>query len=212
MTNTTLIIKQYEAAFAEHGRSSAAVLCPKGRHDVRFDALTAAFDLRGLRVLDFGCGLGHLCDYLSARDIACDYLGVDIVHDFIVSNQDTYPTRRFMHIESLPDVPGRFDVVIASGVFNLRYDDDEAVNQSIVEQHLADLYARANVGLAVDFMTTHVDFQRPEAFHADPAWAIGFVIRQLGRRVIVNHTYLPFEFSVSVLKSATIDREAGRYV
>ena len=59
------IIKQYQESFAMHGDSPAAVMWPRGRQELRFNALTKHFSNNNFSVLDFGCGLGHLKSYLD---------------------------------------------------------------------------------------------------------------------------------------------------
>jgi SAM-dependent methyltransferase len=201
----------YRAAFGKHGRSSAAVLCPKGRHDLRFAALTAPFDLSGKRILDFGCGLGHLCTFFRERGIICDYVGVDIVDEFVVSNRKAFPDLEFRTIENIDEISGEFDIVIASGVFNLHYMDDPAVNEVYVRNSIRKLFGLCREGLSMDFMTSHVDFQQDNAFHVDPAEILTFAIEHLGRRAIVNHSYMPFEFCLNVFKRDAIEPTVGVY-
>lgn len=212
MTSTNSVAEKYRQAFRRHGRSSAAVLCPKGRHELRFAALTAPFDLVGKRVLDFGCGLGHLCTYLTENNISCDYLGVDIVEEFIESNVRNFPDRRFAHISGISDIEQSFDLVMASGVFNLRYLANKTANFNYVQERVRELFGLAEEGLSIDFMTSHVDFVQPDAFHFDPSDCATFVAKALSRRFVINHQYLPFEFCVSVFRDMAVDREAGTYV
>lgn len=211
MTEIDKVADLYRAAFDKHGRSSAAVLCPKGRHDLRFAALTAPFDLSGKRILDFGCGLGHLCAFLRERDIACDYVGVDIVDEFVVSNRAAFPDLEFRTIKDIDDISGEFDIVIASGVFNIRYMEEPAANESYVRNSIRKLFGLCREGLGIDFMTSHVDFQQDKAFHVDPAEVLTFAIEHLGRRAIVNHSYMPFEFCLNVFKRGTIEPAVGIY-
>jgi SAM-dependent methyltransferase len=211
MMSTTNIIAQYQSAFREHGRSSAAVLCPKGRHGLRFDALLAQLDASGKTLLDFGCGLGHLCEHLRQRNIDCQYYGVDVVPEFIASNRAVYPGRNFQQISDISDVTGRFNIILASGVFNLRYLDDPAANRAYVEAQILALFDRCDEALTLDFMTSHVDFKREEAFHADPADMLGFAIEKLSRRVVIDHSYMPFEFCMTVFRKNAIDRVGAVY-
>ena len=45
----------------------------------RFEALVRSVELTNRRLLDVGCGLGDLWDFLKARNISVDYTGVDIL-------------------------------------------------------------------------------------------------------------------------------------
>jgi cyclopropane fatty-acyl-phospholipid synthase-like methyltransferase len=205
------ITRQYREAFAVHGRSTAAVLCPKGRQAQRFAALLEGCALAGGRLLDFGCGLGHLCDHLTKAGIDCDYLGVDMVDEFITSNREQMPSRRFQKITDISEIEGTFDVVLASGVFNLKYLPDETANMAYVQALIARLFEKADRALTIDFMTDLVDFRQERAFHPAPAEMLRFVASQLSRRYRIDHSYLPYEYCVTIFKTTEIDRSRGVY-
>lgn len=79
---------------------------------------------RGDRVLDIGCGPGHLLEELGP----VDYVGFDYNADYIRQAQARFGTRgRFMCLDVANAGPieiGQFDLVIAIGV--LHHLDDEA--------------------------------------------------------------------------------------
>jgi cyclopropane fatty-acyl-phospholipid synthase-like methyltransferase len=203
--------RQYQEAFRLHGRSAAAVLCPKGRQELRFAALLETCKADGSSLLDFGCGLGHLCDYLTAAHIDCDYLGIDIVDDFIASNKEKIPNRRFQKINDISDIEGRFDIVLASGVFNIKYLDDDEANMTYVKDLITRLFEKADRALTIDFMTSFVDFRQDRAFHPDPSAVLEFVATKLSQRFRINHSYMPYEFCITVFKPTEIDRLRGIY-
>ncbi len=205
------LVETYRTAFHEHGRSAASVLCPKGRQGLRFDALLSRLDVNGKSLLDFGCGLAHLWEHLDERRIDCSYTGVDIVPDFIASNQKTHPTQQFRQIATTADITGRFDIVLASGVFNIRYLDDAEQNQLYVHEQIKELFGLCNEALTIDFMTSHIDFKQDRAFHFDPAQMLGFALANLSRRVVIDHSYMPYEFCMTVFRRDAIDRAGSVY-
>ena len=94
------VIKQYQQAFDKYGNSEKSVFWPKGRQKERFDALTRSIVKRKFSILDFGCGLGHMFDYLNAiYDGGFSYHGVDVVDSFIAQNKLTYPNTDFQLIQ-----------------------------------------------------------------------------------------------------------------
>lgn len=78
-------LEPYRHALAHHGPSFEATLWKSRRTQrARFRVLTRMIDLRGLTVLDAGCGLGDLAEYLRDRRIEVqEYLGVDAFPDVI---------------------------------------------------------------------------------------------------------------------------------
>ncbi|HEX4521648.1 MAG TPA: class I SAM-dependent methyltransferase [Gaiellaceae bacterium] len=79
----------------------------------RFDAVMKALDPKsGDTLLDFGCGLGDLADWVE-DDVA--YHGCDWAHAMVNRAQAAHPDRKFHHVK-----PGRmFDLVAVIGTFNL---------------------------------------------------------------------------------------------
>lgn len=209
--NIEPIVTQYRKAFADNGRGQSAVLCPKGRQPIRYAAMLKGFALRNQSILDYGCGLAHLHEYLLQKAPRCSYRGVDIVPEFIEDNIKRFAGLQFSLITGIDDVKQQADIVIASGVFNLRYAADPVQNQAFVFSQVARLFELSKHGLCVDFLSSRVDFQAPGAFHISPGEILGFVQEKLSRRAIVDHAYLPYEFCVTVYKDDTIDRVQSTY-
>lgn len=198
------VVEEFRRAFHEHGDSPAAIFDPKGRQKVRYRALTG--HLRGERfsVLDFGCGLAHLYPYLAARFPNCRYTGVDLVPEFIEHGRRAYPNAGFHLIKSVDDLRDTYDHIVLSTVFNFRYVESLEENRAIVRDTLRRLFAKARVSLAVDFMTDYVDFQQQGAYHENADEIRRFAERELTRRLILDQSYAPYEFSLILFKDATI--------
>lgn len=208
---TRIDLKRIAALYASEyrcwGDSPRSVMWPKGRQDIRFRALTRHIPVNSsFSLLDFGCGLADLRQYLSARFAAFDYTGVDIVSEFIEADRAKYPTDRFQLVRDFSEVDGSFDHIVASGVFNTLYTDDTASHRDYVYRALQHLFDRATVSLAVNFMTDQVDFMQPGAYHQNVAELQQFVSRQLSRRWLVDQSYMPYEFTIVVWKDAVIRR------
>ncbi len=95
----------------------------------RFEILKDNVDLNGKKVLDVGCGLGNLFEFLEANDISVDYTGVDILEQMIIKAEQKNTGGNFLCIDIFkekvfPD--GFFDVIYASGIFNLKMSDNMA--------------------------------------------------------------------------------------
>ena len=91
---------------------------------IRFAVLGDNVELAGRSLLDVGCGTGDLWAFLGARDIATDYLGVDLVDKAIAEARRRHPDGRFETVDVFQ--PGgfpaeSFDVVFSSGAFNLDF-------------------------------------------------------------------------------------------
>ena len=74
----------------------------------RFAVLTREIDVAGKSLLDVGCGLGDLWDYLKDHHLGVDYTGVDILDEMVRVAERMHPDGRFiqadMFLNTLIDV------------------------------------------------------------------------------------------------------------
>ncbi|HYE77140.1 MAG TPA: methyltransferase domain-containing protein [bacterium] len=195
------ILARYRSRFAAHGPTVAALASgSEAKQTLRHRILTEIGDLQGASVIDLGCGLGHLLGSLEDRWIRTRYIGVDLVPEFIDHCRATYgdlePSPAFIVgdlfadgcalIGSLPEA----DYGFASQVFNNRY--AEANNWDLFRAAVTSLFGRCRMGVAVDCLTTRVDFQEPHLFYYNPADLLSFGL-SLTRRAVLRHDYPLFE-------------------
>jgi len=209
--NKAALIEQYQEAFAKHGDSPAAVLWPRGRQSIRFEALTAHIKNDGFSILDYGCGLGHLKDYLDQRFNAYKYFGVDLVPEFVSSLSTKHPDAIVQEIASHEEFTNTVDHVIVSGTFSIIQGNDPAAYLKYVQGVLTYLFELCNVSLAVNFMTDRVDFKQAQAHHVNPQDMCRFFCDQLSPRLVLNQSYMPYEFTLVAFKDHTIVRPDNIY-
>lgn len=188
-------IARYESRLAQHGPTAEALGWGKvGKQEIRFAALAEpALRFPESSVLDVGCGFADLFDYLSAHGWHGRYTGVDIVPALLGVARERHPGIDVRELDVMTSAIEPYDFAIASGVANARL--EHATHDHYIERLVTTLFAHARVLAAADFLSTWVDFTRPEAWHTDPAWALGLG-RRLTRRIALRHDYLPFEFAL----------------
>lgn len=94
----------------------------KEAQELRFEMLSANVDLHNKKILDVGCGLGNLLEYLNDKDIKVDYIGVDIIEEMIDTVKKKGLCGEFVCIDIFKKhcfEAHSFDVVYTSGIFNL---------------------------------------------------------------------------------------------
>jgi ubiquinone/menaquinone biosynthesis C-methylase UbiE len=104
---------------------------------LRFDVLVSNVDLNGKKILDVGCGLGNLFEFISSKGIEADYTGVDILEKMIERANKKQLKAKFYKMdifEANPFKEGQFDVVYASGTFNLNLQNNmEFLKKALIE-------------------------------------------------------------------------------
>ena len=69
----------YQNLLADHGDNYAsAQYSSQASQEARYVILSQVGNIKGSRVLDWGCGTGHLASWIRDQGIDCDYTGVDI--------------------------------------------------------------------------------------------------------------------------------------
>ena len=171
----------------------------------RLNVLLEGFaNLKYKKILDFGCGTGHLLRVLQQQGFAGEYVGYDISAELIKLALEHNVGGRF-ELRNIFERPPEesFDLVFVSGVFN----NDVGHNEDFMQEALSLLFAAAKDGLAFNCLSTFVDFKSEGLYYFDPCKVFTFCKEQLTPCVTLRHDYevkpgvLPFEFSCYLHKS-----------
>jgi SAM-dependent methyltransferase len=199
--------QRYTERYREFGYDPQTLGWGKGgRQPLRFAALMEMARSKKGSVLDVGCGFGDLYKFLIDSGWNGKYVGVDLVSVLVDEARNQYPGIDVRICDILSDyLEEKFDYVVASGIFNARL--QEEANEYHIERMLGRMFELARLGVAADFMSSHVDFRNEEAWHTDPGWvlSVGF---KLTRRVVMRHDYLPYEFCLYLYRSDEITDES----
>ena len=200
---STEIIKHYEALLKRYGPSARAVQHSDREQQLkRFEILfEMAPDMHS--VLDVGCGLGDMAQFMKQRFEHLSYVGVDLVQPFIdYANSlqlqgNVHFTRLDIQTEPLP---GGQDYVLLSGVFNNIMSD----NESFMLQTLKKMFYASTRGIAFNSLSTYVDYQADNLYYTDPGKVFAFCKSEMSPKVVLRHDYqlkentVPFEYTIYV--------------
>jgi trans-aconitate methyltransferase len=201
------VVERYTRRLATLGPVPEALGWTRNRHVLRYHVLLDPWHLTTERLLDFGCGFGDLFAYCREHFPQVEYEGLDLNESLVAVGRERYPDARLFTRNALRDgLDGRWDVIVASGVFNFRLGD----NWTFIE-HAFDLFARhADTGFAANFLSDRVDRRLEDTYHADPARVLDLAYRY-SNRVMLRNDYMPFEFTVYVDLRREFDREHAVY-
>ncbi len=201
----------YQKEFKKYGRDSKSLFIPKNNQEVRFKSLTKHIKNEKFTLLDFGCGLGDLKDFLDFRFNDYMYTGVDIVEEFIQSNKDVDKESEYFKIETYKDIDEKYDYIVIAGVFNILYRDSIEEHKNIVYNTIEYLFSKTKKALSINFMSDYVDFKQETAYHQDDIELMTFLREKLSSRFIIDNSYMPYEFSVIVYKDKSINQKMSVY-
>jgi predicted TPR repeat methyltransferase len=143
----------YREAVDHFGATFDATLWKNREYQaVRFEVLRQMADLDGVTLLDAGCGLGDLCEFLTARNVRLrKYVGVDGVAEIVAgATKRGLPHAEFHCRDFVADASalaiGQPDIIYFSGSLNTV---PEAVSRSVIER----AWETAGRGVVFNFLS-----------------------------------------------------------
>jgi SAM-dependent methyltransferase len=160
---------------------------------------------RPLKILDLGCGLGLLLDYLTANSLIgrIDYTGVDLLEPILHRARQRWPDHRF-ELRDVRDEPfacEEFDYCIMCGLFTIRNGNSYEDAVELVQSTLKAVWPSVRLGLGFNSMSKHVDWERDDLFHWPLDDIMAFCKQNLSRHVSLHLDYGLWEVSTIVRKS-----------
>lgn len=165
--------------------------------ELRFDVLAKIGNLNGKSLLDVGCGLGDLLNYLQTHDTKADYTGYDITPIMIELAQKRFPHANFQVSDLLDetDAQPQFDYVFASGIFYLRQVEGIGYLGAMVRK----MFSLCRKGIAFNTLSILALNRNPDEFYADPSQVLTMCL-EITPSVILRHDYLPHDFTLYLYK------------
>lgn len=198
--------KHYQKLFQEHGNSSASVQYSDSVSQYKRFEILAGISAEINSMIDVGCGLAHLYDYMKSKGYSGKYLGLDFVPEFIEADKKNYTSdanAAFQVFDIINDsFPASYEYILLSGVFNNKMPN----NKEFMLNAITKMFAASTKGIAFNAMSTYVDFQADNLYYTDPLEVFDFCKRNLTKKVTLRHDYLvkensiPFEYAMYLYK------------
>jgi SAM-dependent methyltransferase len=190
------IISRYNERLTKFGPSIEALASGnEERRNMRFSVLKEIGISKGDSVLDLGCGFGDLYNFLKLQGLRVNYTGIDINPALIDHARKQYADAEFKVLDIQNEDPGKFDYIVSTSCFNLKLLNED--NYGFIENLMKRAYSFAKKGVAIDFLTSYVDFKGnpEEAFYYSPE-KVFEISKSITKRVCLRHDYPLFEFCI----------------
>ncbi len=150
----------------------------------------------GTSLLDLGCGLGHLADFLEKNEPGVSYTGIDIIPEFIEAAKKRRPEDEFYCRDLLREkIEQRFDFVFIAGSFNVRIENNEWMARELLRIS----FGLCNCGVAISMLSSRQDCNDESLYCFDPQETHKFC-QGLARKAILREDYLDTDFAVYLIK------------
>lgn len=203
------LVAHYEDCLDRHGDTHLGVDWPNAedartRYRVMLDVIREPAS-RPVSLLDFGCGAGHLLDYIRRMGASqIDYRGLDASEKFVALCRRKFPQTTFYQSDILQDRSDiePADYVVLNGVLTERRDLTTSEMQAYMEALLQAVWPLARKGMAFNVMSCQVDWQRDDLFHLPFDATARFVADHLSRHFLFRQDYGLYEYTTYVYRNA----------
>jgi SAM-dependent methyltransferase len=206
--NYLSIVSRYESCLEQYGDTHLGVAWPRKedadtRYKVMLEVIRREDEGRAVRLLDFGCGASHLYEYILARGVQnVAYSGLDLSEKFVRLSRSKFPANEYYCVDLLEDganVPS-FEYVVMNGVFTernvLTFDEMFAYFRRIIKK----VFEKAEVGIAFNVMSKHVDWELDRLFHLPFDALAAFLTKELTRNFVFRNDYKLYEYTAYVYR------------
>ena len=207
------IVQHYENCFKKYGDNHKGVDWPnKSDADVRYRVMLdvmkfdpGKIDRNTVSLLDFGCGLGHLYQYILEHDIGVAYTGLDASALFVEKCKEKFPSGEFLLFDLLEneksELPQKYNYIILNGVFTEKREMGYEAMLDYFKKMIIKLYYNCTRGgVAFNVMSKDVDWEREDLFHLPLNVLSNFLTKEVTRDFIIRYDYGLYEYTTYLYK------------
>lgn len=163
----------------------------------RFSILVSNVELKGKRILDVGCGLGNLKDYLDQQGIQASYTGVDLLQDMVEQAAAKHVGTPFYCLDIFKENPfgmHSFDIIYSSGIFNLNLGN----NKEFLKNAIVRFFELSRHGAVFNLLHDQSPDRDDEYFYFSPKEVSEIVEKAVpaNTKVQIYQGYLNNDFTV----------------
>jgi SAM-dependent methyltransferase len=195
----------YTQKVITHGISPAGVdWNSKESQELRFDQLLKVIKNPEIPfdILDYGCGFGSMYEYTKNLFPQMTFLGFDISEEMIKKATELFPINKNLYWKTSLTDADKKDYVIASGIFNVKQENDLEGWQSYILDTLHQFNQLSNEGFSFNVLTKYSDkeYMKEYLYYADPLFLFDYCKKNFSRNVALLHDYDLYEFTILVKK------------
>jgi hypothetical protein len=203
------IAAHYEACLERHGDSHLGVDWPNAedaetRQTVMLEVIRRPPERAPVRLLDLGSGAAHLYERIlrdGIEDIA--YEGLDISEPFVALSREKFPGVPFHCLDVLAaadDELPRCDYAVMNGVFTEKLDLSFEEMTEFFQAMVSRVFGLAEIGIAFNVMSKHVDWERDDLFHLPFDDLATFLKAEISRNFVIRNDYGLYEYTAYVYR------------
>lgn len=192
------VISFFDKTLQWHGDRPEGVGWSQKGQQLRFEELLSIDDdIRGKKVLDYGCGKGDLYQFLKDKNIPVSYTGFDINHNLISLAKSKFPEAEFRVFDIEEErLTEYFDYIFLCGVFNLKVAGIDETVRNVLKM----LFERCNIVLAFNALSDHCLNKDFQLHYISPEEILQFALKELSPHAFIKEGAHSDDFTMFVYK------------
>jgi len=188
----------FKRMYSIFGQNSAESLHWKSAESqrLRYEIYYMMGSFENKSILDLGCGLGDLYGFLKQRVKKFEYLGVDILPEFVKGASNKFPGARFVKGDILTFKPEKtYDYVISCGALNVRIGNMD----KLVKKAIKKIYSLCRIGCGFNLLSKNAYYKDDSLYNYDPVKIISHCTKYTPF-IRYMHEYLDNDFTIFMYK------------
>jgi len=198
-------LEYFDGLLEQASDDFAAIGYSKQSNIKRYCTLLKLGKFANKSVLDVGCGIGGLYDFLQEQGIQCEYVGIDINPNMISRAKAKHQNMQdnFFVCDIIEEkLNKKFDYVVSNGPLNIKYATGS--NLDITIKLMRRMYDLANIGTVITMTSFFTKKPNDTTFYYHPLELLKEVFT-FCVNIKFDHTYLPHDFAVFCYKKDLYD-------
>ena len=152
-----------------------------------------------MTILDVGCGRGDLVYFLKKKKIKINYTGLDEDKNLLYFAKKNHRNCKFIYKEISTDKIKRYDLIYASGIFNVKMPNHKLWMSKILKK----LYNQANRYLIFNNLSLNANFYDQDLFYCNKKIIIN-LLSDLKTNFFFEEKYFSHDFTTIISKNKWI--------
>ena len=169
--NFNSIINYYKKRINRFGFTNKGLAWEsKKKNDLRYFSIFKVINkkkISKINILDFGCGISGLYDFLKKKKLSFNYTGLDTSQKAIDFCKKKYKKNKYIRINILKEKKsiGKFDIIIMNGIFTIRNRMSERQMYDYIMLILQKLKRSANGKIIINFFIENPEWKNEKNFY-----------------------------------------------
>lgn len=202
------IISHYENCLKEHKSGAKAVdWKDEESANIRYRVMLDLIQSQKVpvKVLDFGCGLGGLKNYIDKQKLNhIKYEGMEISKAYAKAASKNHPDIKIHCLDILKDNAKvlNYDYILLNGIFTRRENMSETQMLEYLKRVTEKLFPHASLGIAFNVMSENVDWKSNELFHPNNSELTRIISKSLSPHYVLRNDYGLYETTCYVYQKS----------